>query len=1300
MRKLYETLLGVVETGLHPREVGVAVFLGMLAGFVTGWNLSLALVLVLALVMAAPLRVFSQTWAFSAALAWALTPASYRLGVQLLEHSALGNWLRPHAYSVWVALFDLDRFTLVGGAVLGALIGVLAGGIAAFITRSLQTRYLKLVDRFAAHDDLLGRLAIRVSSWLIFGSLSRPQPVRARARMLRPVGAVAGVLLLLPGGFVLWQYTPQWTSSGMLEALSAANQAEVEAADIQLSLADGLLIIDELHIPNAADLHRDRLVLGRVLAEVKPGPLLRGEVLIERLLIEGIETNVARAEPARPCKLEFPAFDLTPSKDSGEAASESNSDSFDFVLDDYVENWEQTRERVERFRELLQEIDRLAGYGRGGDDQAGPADAQPAEMPESYRQMSAARCDFGQPRPRFLVESLRVKNPSTKWGLGEGAECDITNLSSDAPLTGKPTEVKFAAPELGVAVLATLNYHQPGTEHRVRVEARELAVSDLIRDEKLGKRWSLAGGQMDISAVGTLHNGQLNLPVMIGTNDLMLLVVGDEKVAGLPPELWNQGLQKLERFEFAAVLRGPLHRPTLHVDTDSLTTYFRDQLYAAGHAVLVAAIDRELDRGQVRLEEKLAKGLSEAHQATGAVANQAHSLADQADAKVQHSYANTQSALHRGEQSIETAQDRARQYAGQTTGDATGQVTQGQQKAADWLKEQQAKLNPLTGVVPGMAASAGVQSVPDGQAQPQAAPAFDAAQGLIGHAAQVVQQQLESRQQQAEQTITSASERPYYAIDTARTATGQATSQASEGVATVRSGVTETHQQAMGTMDAAAGTIQQSANQASDQVRSAVASTGPAAAPVPLIPPVVEGDVVPVDYPPESETDEAPAPPQMAANPAPAPPPIQAADDVAESNNSSATAEPTEDVAATGPAVNNRREAEPAPEAPVSNKAAAQAKAQSRYSSEMISRGWVDPYATANDEAPVNRVTDPYGTASVASPADTAEDNGTGATSSEDAPVAGTTAQEYRSDSAEEQSVRSAARSMARSRYASSRPYGAPAYQSDRVTDEQPASNATASSETAPGRYRSQYDPLHQEDAAARPRALTSEPAARYGTAHDEAAEPGPSASVAERSSDTPARVYGLKPGQRYSTEYPAGTAARSKPSERARQEMGTAATGERRWSNVPLDGLPGESAFGSSPHELVSRDPSPRELPEVDLPRPPETASAPQGRTPGGRTTRGSLFGSTSSSSPPASSGEESGLINRLKRIWPFSRESSETAATTAEGIQPEVEMAQRPALPPITAEVPAESAAVVPASVEAAPAPQEAKPWYRRLW
>ena len=46
MRKLFGSMFGVVNGGVHPREIAVAVILGTLAGFVTGWNLTLPVIAV------------------------------------------------------------------------------------------------------------------------------------------------------------------------------------------------------------------------------------------------------------------------------------------------------------------------------------------------------------------------------------------------------------------------------------------------------------------------------------------------------------------------------------------------------------------------------------------------------------------------------------------------------------------------------------------------------------------------------------------------------------------------------------------------------------------------------------------------------------------------------------------------------------------------------------------------------------------------------------------------------------------------------------------------------------------------------------------------------------------------------------------------------------------------------------------------------------------------------------------------------------------------------------------------------
>src|SRR5262245_52406847 len=162
MSTVFQSLLGAIRGGVHPREIGLAVFLGVLAGFVCGWNLVLFVVLLGVLVLRTPWKMFGQAWAVAAGLAWVATPVTFQVGHYLLSDTPVGEWLAPHADGPWIALLDLDRYTLLGGLVIGPVLAApLAWGIAS-VTRATQQRLVALQEKMAASQHWQARFSTRL----------------------------------------------------------------------------------------------------------------------------------------------------------------------------------------------------------------------------------------------------------------------------------------------------------------------------------------------------------------------------------------------------------------------------------------------------------------------------------------------------------------------------------------------------------------------------------------------------------------------------------------------------------------------------------------------------------------------------------------------------------------------------------------------------------------------------------------------------------------------------------------------------------------------------------------------------------------------------------------------------------------------------------------------------------------------------------------------------------------------------------------------------------------------------------
>ncbi len=656
MFTVMRSFLGFVQKGVHPREVALAVLLGTLAGFVCGWNLTLACVLVLVLVLRAPVKVFLQTWGISAGLAWMLVPSVFRTGKYLLEQSMVGDWLAPHADNVWLALFDADRYTLVGGAMWGLGLGCPLAWIAAITTKALQQRISSLAAQVSAEKSGVKRACVKAICWMLLGGLKEDLKVPLKARLLRPMGAGMFVLVIAPAAVLGHRYMPEMITSSLLTTLSLANGAKDDAEKIELSLTDGLLTVHNLQIPDPDHLDQDRVRIQQLTAEVQPGRLLRGYVHLEKVLLEGIQENVARKSPAQPCAVSMPEFEFPSEEAEGETEKAPADGSWN--LSEYIKDWDKIQHRLTQAKQVIQKIHQLSEACQGEEQ-------PPEQVSATYLAMRSMRCTFGRkPMARVQVDMIRARK-FADGTLGNDAVAELVNLTSSPAMTGKPTSLQFVAPKLGLRVAGNLNLHKTGAQHDLAVEARGMNMDRMLRMDKLSEQMSMSGGKMVVRGKGSMNLEQFQLALTASVADVQFKLGKQGRLLGISPELWNEGLQQLGTFKVQGSLDGSWTSPALHVNTQDLLAQLQQQLQAAGRLVLVKSIHEQIAKG-----EKLVQGGIE-H-----LASQAQDTIDQAQEKVDQTVAQGQATIAQADQTARKGVQKVDDRMYQTEDDAHEAVAQ------------------------------------------------------------------------------------------------------------------------------------------------------------------------------------------------------------------------------------------------------------------------------------------------------------------------------------------------------------------------------------------------------------------------------------------------------------------------------------------------------------------------------------------------------------------------------------------------------------------------------------------------
>lgn len=537
---LRRALLASLHGGRGPHHAAMAVAFGIVAGFVTGWNLSLALVLLLAALFNVRTKIFAIAWGAGLAVASLVSGATYRAGQLLLDGTPLGATIGAFGDSVWVAMFDWDCYTLAGGGAIGLALAVAAA---------------KLVVAFSPPWE----------------DAQAPGQGLLRPYWYLPVGCGLLVFALAP-----WQLGPLLAKRELLRQLAAVNGAPVEARDVRLSLWTGELEIEGLQFVDPARLDRDCVRIGLATTRVNPGALLRGRLAADKLTLSNLRVDVARrrAVPSPLSRTVAKPSYTQPAQASFTARKE------EVEVDGYLRDWPLVRERLAWLGRLVAGLDALAAYDAAGGSWPG--------------QTRRSRSELARPQPRVRIESVRAEELPHLWGLGRTSVLEIAGLTSHPSPEERPTRVEIMAPEFTAEIFAEFKLQKRQERHKVRFAAYDCQLTDWVEPASAHQAVVISGGKLDLQGEGWMTGKRLEMHLQLESKPLDVRVASHDRLAGVAGTIWDRGLRRLGGLRLEAKLAGPWTAPVLSVNAERLVAQFKHQLRAASEHELVAAIAEQL----------------------------------------------------------------------------------------------------------------------------------------------------------------------------------------------------------------------------------------------------------------------------------------------------------------------------------------------------------------------------------------------------------------------------------------------------------------------------------------------------------------------------------------------------------------------------------------------------------------------------------------------------------------------------------------------------------------------------------
>lgn len=562
--------------GASQRQVTWAIGLGVLAGFLVGPHLTFAAALLAALALNVSLPVFAASACAGMLAGRLLLPLCAVLGQRLLDGTSLGQVLARCGDGAFVALWDFDRYAVVGLLVVGAVFGLVAAEAA------------RLVLRFV------------LPSWQCNSS---PAP------LWRPRGGyIVGMAAALIGA-ALVAIGPTWLGHRLLHQASLVNGADVTADTMRVNLLTGRLEAQRLWLADPANLSRNRLEARQVHGKLHVGQLLRGRLHVEHLQLYDVDSGTVRPVPARAWGAARPM--------AAKPAAPAHAVQDGCVnVERYLADAEAIRVWCRGAEGLLTELESL----RPARPATGAAAAP--ELPLAQR-----RSRLGRALATLQVQRVHLEELPTSWKLGARAVLQLSNVTSEPKRSGAPTGVLVIAPAAGLALEGRLNLHDAVRQHELRLQSYDVRPQSVVHLARLADVALPSDLPGCLAGQGWFDRQSLHVQLALAAPTAGLQIRSTAPLAGLPPQLWQQAATQIDRIELPLQLVGSLTQPRLELDPATARQRFQQQLAAAGQSGWSQAIADELSGASQFVAQRQPQTVHPAAEAPADVASSETELA-------------------------------------------------------------------------------------------------------------------------------------------------------------------------------------------------------------------------------------------------------------------------------------------------------------------------------------------------------------------------------------------------------------------------------------------------------------------------------------------------------------------------------------------------------------------------------------------------------------------------------------------------------------------------------------------------
>lgn len=572
-----------VRGGGGAPQIILACTLGFTLGMIPGFSLTTILLILAIILLNVSIGMTLISVAVGKLASLILAPVTYSIGYAVIHNIGLEPLFVRIADTPVLALLDLHVYCLTGGLLAGGILGFLLGLLPAWVVVQMRRGLVAANERSQLVQKLSKNFLVRFLLRILFGKSKRPlsELLDVRFPLVRKSGVIVTVVLavILIGTPVL--LVDHILAAVLADNLAAANGAEVNIERADLAIFSGRLNIEGLQMTDRDNPSHNLLAADKLTSDISIADLLAKRVVIDRLEINHLRSDVPRSSPGKV----YPRDEAEP-----DDAADDDDEQGGRLLD-YFEN-------IEEYRKYLDYLEKAADYLRQQQRQ------KEGEPPISEQEM-LARAYFDRSashilvrHPALLIRELiidRISFRDAEFRL-QGAQ-----LASHPALNPHPMSIHFGSlrDQGGEMIFGdrqrlflTFGFHQPNLAHNIDLFMSGLPIPSLSNRVPV----DVSNGLADVSVKGDFSSDSLALPFAVALQGLQSSARPDESILGLSPEVSRRLMSNISEMTLAGIIGGTLKTPRVRLDEKATLQGMKAALGGAARSEIAGRIDAQLTK--------------------------------------------------------------------------------------------------------------------------------------------------------------------------------------------------------------------------------------------------------------------------------------------------------------------------------------------------------------------------------------------------------------------------------------------------------------------------------------------------------------------------------------------------------------------------------------------------------------------------------------------------------------------------------------------------------------------------------